>query len=385
MLRVIIAGLLGLLLAATAAAQTTAPASGPADRSPRARAAAAIHRGSQYLLAARSAEGGWELEKGPGITALAMRALAGDPKVGPEHAAVSGAIELLLKHQREDGGIYSALGLYKNYETCVALSALSSLRSETARSATAKAQKFLIENQADDDHGAKSVDDVWYGGAGYALGKRPDLSNTQMMVEALHDSGLPKDHPTYQKALVFIQRCQMNAETNDQAFAKGSTQGGFIYSAANGGESKAGKIEINGRDELRSYGSMTYAGLKSMIYCGLAKSDPRVKAALEWIRSHWTLEYNPNMPEKQSREGVYYYYHTFARALAAIDEPIIRDAQGRNHDWREELLTKLEKLQRPDGSWVNESDRWMEGMPALTTSYAMLALQAAYFPASATK
>lgn len=366
------------LPAATAFAQPAASA--PADSAPRARAAAAIHRGSQYFLAARQSDGGWESDKGPGITALVIRALAQDPRIGPGHTAVLKGAELVLASQRDDGGVYSAMGLFKNYETCVALSALAVVKHEAAARATERAQKFLIENQADEDHGAKSVDDVWYGGAGYALGKRPDLSNTQMMLDALHDSGLPKDHPTYKKALVFIQRCQMSGELNDQEFSKGSTQGGFIYSAAGGGESKAGKIEINGRSEPRCYGSMTYAGVKSMIYCGLTKNDPKVKAALEWIRSHWTLEYNPNMPEKQSHEGLFYFYHTFARTLAALDEPIIRDAQGRNHDWREELLTKLENLQRPDGSWINESDRWMEGMPALTTAYAMLALEAAYFP-----
>ena len=34
---------------------------------------------------------------------------------------------------------------------------------------------------------------------------------------------------------------------------------------------------------LRSYASMTYAGLKSMIYAGLDRDDPRVKAALTYI------------------------------------------------------------------------------------------------------
>ena len=32
---------------------------------------------------------------------------------------------------------------------------------------------------------------------------------------------------------------------------------------------------------LRSYGGMTYAGLKSMAYAKLTRDDPRVKAAVE--------------------------------------------------------------------------------------------------------
>jgi squalene-hopene/tetraprenyl-beta-curcumene cyclase len=199
-----------------------------------------------------------------------------------------------------------------------------------------------------------------------------------MMLEALHDSGLSKDDPVYKKALAFIQRCQMRGESNDQAFAKGSSDGGFIYTPANGGESKVETLGVDGRKELRSYGTMTYAGFKSMLYCGLSRDDPKVKAALDWITRHWTLEHNPNMPEKQSKEGLYYYYHVFARAMAAWNADVIKDRSGREHNWRQELVAKLAKLQRDDGSWVNEESRWMEFSPALTTAYSMLALQAAY-------
>ena len=143
-----------------------------------------------------------------------------------------------------------------------------------------------------------------------------------------------------------------------------------------------GEIEVDGRKELRCYGSMTYAGFKSMLYAGLAHDDPRVQAALAWIGRFWTLDHNPNMPEKQSHQGLYYYYHVFGRAMAAWGEPVVEDAQGRKHNWRQELVEKLAQLQRPDGSWLNDADRWYEGAPALTTAYAMLALEAAY-PAAA--
>ena len=99
---------------------------------------------------------------------------------------------------------------------------------------------------------------------------------------------------------------------------------------------------------------------------------------MDWIKRHWTLDHNPNMPGRRSHEGLFYYYHVFARALAAWGEDHITDRAGRGHNWRRELVAQLAKLQRRDGSWVNEADRWMEGHPALTTAYALLALQAAY-------
>ena len=115
---------------------------------------------------------------------------------------------------------------------------------------------------------------------------------------------------------------------------------------------------------------MTYAGLKSMIYAGLKPDDPRVKAATEWIRKHYSLDENPGM----GNAGLYYYYQTFARALAAAGVDEFEDAAGTSHDWRAELIAALAKRQKPDGSWVNENARWMEGNPNLVTGYALLAL-----------
>ncbi|TWT41749.1 Prenyltransferase and squalene oxidase repeat protein [Phycisphaerae bacterium RAS1] len=354
------------------------PASAPRASQPAAPPGAAeiTARAAMFLLSTQDSSGGWASDTGPGISALVLKALIQEPTIGPEHPAVKNGVAFVLRSRRDDGGIYSAEGLLKNYETSVALSMLALINSSETRPVAAAAQKYLKDLQWDESEGKKR-DDPWYGGAGYGRGARPDLSNLQYMLDALRDSGVPQDDPAYQKALVFIQRCQMRGESNDQPYAKGSTQGGFIYSPANGGESKAEQETIDGRTELRCYGSMTYAGFKSMLYAGLKKDDPRVKAAVDWISKHWTLDHNPNMPDTRSHEGLFYYYHTFGRAMAAYGQPIISDARGEKHVWREELLTKLAKLQKPDGSWVNDADRWMEGHPALTTAYAMLAIQAA--------
>jgi squalene-hopene/tetraprenyl-beta-curcumene cyclase len=377
-----VATLTGLAAAQPSSARAQVPSTQEAQRAEQDRRLAAdarrlCERGAKYLLAAQEADGGWASETGPGVSSLVLKALIQDPLVGPKHPAVRRGVEFVLKSQREDGGLYSAEGLLKNYESSVALSMLAVLKDPAYEKQIAALQKFVKDNQWDESEG-KSADDPWYGGAGYGRGKRPDLSNTQMMLEALRDSGLSKDDPAYKKALVFIQRCQMRGETNDQAFAKGATQGGFIYSPSGGGESKAGTIDVDGRSELRCYGSMTYAGFKSMLYAGLSRDDPRVQAALDWMRQHWTLEHNPNMPAAQSDEGLFYYYHVFGRALDAWGEPVIREKTGREHVWRQELVERMAKIQREDGSWVNDADRFMEGLPALTTADSMLALQAAY-------
>ena len=122
---------------------------------------------------------------------------------------------------------------------------------------------------------------------------------------------------------------------------------------------------------------MTYAGFKSMLYADVDRDDVRVRRAWDWIRRHYTLDRNPNMPHAQSEQGLYYYYHVFARALHAWGEPAVTDTHGVPHRWREELCEKLISLQRSDGSWMNEQDRWYEGNPHLVTAYAILAMQTA--------
>jgi squalene-hopene/tetraprenyl-beta-curcumene cyclase len=115
---------------------------------------------------------------------------------------------------------------------------------------------------------------------------------------------------------------------------------------------------------------MTYAGLKSMIYAGVGPEDPRVKAAFSWIQKHYDVRSNPAMGDA----GLYYYYHTFAKALDAMKLDHVEDAQGVKHDWRSELAAELVRQQRPDGSWINKNNRWMEGEPILVTGYALLTL-----------
>jgi squalene-hopene/tetraprenyl-beta-curcumene cyclase len=323
-----------------------------------------------FLRRRQDAKGGWSTERNePGITALAATALLRSKHVTPADPAIVKALAYLEKFIGPKGGLSEVA--HANYTTSIALMAFYEANTNGRYDRVIKeGQNFLKTMQWDEGEG-KGQDDPFYGGAGYGgKNSRPDLSNTAFFMEALRDTGLPADDPGLRKALVFVSRCQnLKSEFNDQPWAGKVNDGGFIYTAANGGSSLAGGDPGGG---LRSYGSMTYAGFKSLVYAGLTADDPRVKAALDYIGKNYTLDENPGMGQK----GLYYYYQAFAKAMAVLpsDQPRFVDARGQVHHWRADLSAALAKRQDPDGSWVNPSDRFMEGDANLVTAYGLLAL-----------
>jgi squalene-hopene/tetraprenyl-beta-curcumene cyclase len=324
-------------------------------------------RGVAFLRPRQDAKGGWSTQREPGVTALVVTALLRSGRVAPGESLVTKALAYLEGFISPKGGLSEAP--HANYSTSIALLAFREANTNGRYDRTIRAgQEFLKTMQWDESEG-KTRDDAYYGGAGYGgSNSRPDLSNTTFFIEALRETGLPADDPNLKKAIVFVSRCQnLKSEFNDQAWASKINDGGFVYTAANGGQSMAGAAHDGG---LRSYASMTYAGLKSMIYAGLVRDDPRVKAALTYITNHYTLDENPGL----GQQGLYYYYHTFAKTMALLGEPALTDAAGLSHDWRSELVAAISKRQLAEGGWVNSADRFMEGDPNLVTAYALLAL-----------
>ena len=328
-----------------------------------------VDKAVRYLTTQAQAEdGSYSSQAGIGPTALVTAALLQHGR-GPSDPAVAKSLTYLEGFVQGDGGIYTPGTFYKNYETCLAIVCFKEAnRDGRYDKLLERAEAFVKGIQFDESEG-KNRSDLDYGGAGYGRHKRPDLSNTSFLVDTLHALGRGPEDDAIQRALVFVSRCQnLETEHNTTPFAAKNPDGGFYYTCAGGGQSQAGETPTGG---LRSYASMTYAGLKSMIYAGVGKDDPRVKAAVEWIRRHYDLSSNPGM----GQAGLYYYYHTFAKALSAFGVDQFEDADGARHDWRAELVDELARRQRPDGSWVNENDRWLEGDPALVTGYALLALR----------
>jgi len=327
-----------------------------------------VNRAVEYLkVRGQADDGSFSGAAGVGPTGLVVTALVSVGATAEDPVVVK-ALKYLEANVQPDGGIYKVESKHRNYDTCLVMVAFASVNKNGKYDALVKkAEAFVKDIQWDEGEG-KEKSDLFYGGAGYGSSSRPDLSNTSFMIEALKSLGNGPDDEAIQKALQFVSRCQnLESPANNSPHAAKVNDGGFYYTVAGGGESKAGNEENGG---LRSYGSMTYAGLKSMIYAGVSKDDPRVKAATEFLRKNYDLDSNPGM----GLQGLFYYYHTMAKALDAFGEEFFTDAKGVKHAWKDELRMKLATLQLADGSWVNENTRWMEGDPNLVCGYALLAL-----------
>ena len=327
-----------------------------------------VTRAIGYLATkGRALDGSYSSSSGPGVTALVTAALLRHGR-SPNQPGIAESLRYLEGFIQADGGIYQSGSVYRNYETCLTIMCFVEANRDGKYDAVlGRAKQFVTGIQWDEGEGRDRTQ-FDFGGAGYGKHKRPDLSNTSYLVDALVASDQDEDRDALQRALVFISRCQ-NEETehNTTPFSTKNPDGGFYYTPAAGGTSQAGTTAAGG---LRSYGSMTYAGLKSMIYAGVKADDPRIKAALKWIRANYGLESNPGL----GSAGLFYYYHTFAKALHALGDDKIADANGKQHAWRVELIHELARRQQSDGSWINENHRWLEGDPNLVTGYALLAL-----------
>ena len=340
----------------------------------------AVARGADYLLE-HATDGRWAFkpELGPdaGITGLA--ALAVIQADGAHLARIRPGLEWLRSEQGQDGSI----GMPATYATAAAVQAFAASGVEAFRPAIERGRDYLVLAQNDEGEGVEPSSEG-YGGFGYGdkTGK-PNLSTAHFAIDAVDAAGLPKDHDFYRKALVFLEKVQNRTESNPGTFELDgvtvtyANDGGAIYEP---GSSKAGWRELpDGRRVLASYGSMSYALLKSYLLCDLDARDPRVRSLLAWLGENWALDHNPGMEhldaEGARQMGLYYYYLAAARSLR---EAARRDLEldGDLTDWRAALARAVLERQNPDGSWSNPQPRWWEGHPTLATAYALLALEA---------
>jgi squalene-hopene/tetraprenyl-beta-curcumene cyclase len=354
------------------------PAGGKIDISTAKEAEAALNRGLDWLAAQQKEDGSWSEASFPALTALPLWAFS--MSTHPKKAEViAKATKFILSNVQPDGGIYRKIpgkgGGLSNYNTALCMIALHSLNDPQYTPVVLKARKFVAAGQ-------HFGNDLYEGGMGYdrETGRDyTDLSDSVIAYESMRLTQSAEDLRDKSEAHVdldwaaavrFLDRVQ------NKATAGAENAGGFAYRPD---DSKAGTTtNKEGVVVFRSYGSMTYAGLLSLIYADVNKNDPRVQSAFDWAAKHWTLNENPGMGD----QGLYYFYSVLSKALAAYGHDRIPTNDQSQILWRDALAKKLVSLQKVDsktgqGFWVNSNNRFWEANDILVTSYTLLALEVA--------
>ncbi|RMD79565.1 MAG: hypothetical protein D6820_08070 [Lentisphaerae bacterium] len=348
------------------------PAAEKAGRS--AIAAQVIRKGVDYLLSQRHGNGGWGNPPQPAITALALVALH-QPLLNVTSDAqlrkkVDESIKFLLEFRKANGAFactpqrhylfFSDRG-YPVYTTSLVLLALHKWGYAEKYAGVMTAARNYLKTAQFTDEGK------YQGGFSYYPGAKPDMGNSAWAIEALAATEYLEKEPF-----------SKSKQTKNPAATKGhqtqlwpSVQK-FLASSQNYDPEQPEKKDggFGYRPGLVSSGSMTYAGLKSMVYAKLSPSDPRVKGVMRYLRNHYTLDENPG----RGQVGYYYYLLTFAKALNALHIDHVVTSSGDRHPWRDELIQKVKELQHADGKWVNPNGKYMESDPLIVTSYALIAL-----------
>ncbi len=338
---------------------------------------ASMTKGLDWLKGKQREDGSWSSASYPAITALSLWSFARSDH--PDKGKICAkAAEFIVGLVQKDGGIYKPRsGVLKRsgglsvYNTAVCMTALHSYDQTKYSDTILKARKFMAAGQLTGD----SPD---AGGFGYECKPgnksrgRADLSNTGWALMAMRKTQNVEDlrpgesgrvDVNWEAAVEFLEKLQ------DQDKDDPVNYGGFGYAPS--GERSGTKKKKDGTVKLRGFGSMTYAGLESMIYAQVERTDPKVQSTLQWAAQHWSLEENPGMGSK----GLFYFYNVMGKALSVSGISELKDLSGKAIPWKKEIIEKLAAIQKDDGSWVNPDNQFWEGDAILVTAYCILTLE----------
>lgn len=340
-------------------------------------AVAAFNKGLDWLKTNQKENGAWSNENFPGLTALGLWALNGSDRDDIKDARDKAA-KFVASFAQDDGGIYKkptgerGSGGLSVYNTAICMAVLQMVGGDDYIPIILKARDFMEGAQVKGD--SPGAGGFGYGRPGENPRDRADLSNTGWALMGMRTTQAAEEHRPkgekkadimWDEALKFVESLQIKPDNADP-----KQVGGFTYEG--GGERGGAVATEEGKVALRGFGSMTYAGLESMIYAQVGRDDPRVRSAIEWAGSHWTVHENPGMELR----GLFYYYTILAKSLSLLaNDDALRTPEGKVIPWKAEIAAQLVSSQNDDGSWINSDNTFWEGDPSLVTAYALIVLK----------
>jgi squalene-hopene/tetraprenyl-beta-curcumene cyclase len=299
------------------------------------------------------------------VTAFATRAILRDParERGKLDASAAKGLEFIASCAQKDDGLYRDSRL-SNCNTASSLLALAGSHQARYEPLILAARRFLVRGQNRRENSSPF--------GGWACGDPPvNMKMTALAIEALvatqristadaEKNKAAAADPDWAAAVGFLSRCQ-----NWPAGKRPQDLGGFFN-----------EPDKAGTQAQHSEGSATALGLTALLECNVARRDPRVLAAVSWLRSNYTLD---EPAGAHGGQALCFYYCSLADALSLYgEEPLLR-TENRPADWRRELTIKLISLQRTDlaglGYWANDQGDPAEKDPVLVTAYCVLTLE----------
>ena len=350
----------------------------PAPATPQSAAEESLRHGAQYLWSRQAADGGWHsktyglLRSGQSLTPFVLEALLGVPDdvLRAPRDQVNRAVEFIRRNTDASGAVGlmdPGLPDYPNYATALAVKALSRAGQTNTQQDIERMAAYLRSRQFSEEHGWQPRD-APYGawGMGGEIRTPPnaghvDLSMTRHVIEALAEAGVDRDDAVFQRARVFVERCQnydpADAERGD---------GGFYFSTVVLDANKAGSEG----ERYRSYGTATADGLLALLALGYSPGDQRVRAAARWLSAHHRADGAPGFTGEAYERwtaGLWFYYA--ASSSSAMEKLRIPGAAL--------FAGTLPRAQKPDGRWINLENLVKEDDPLIATAFALKALTAA--------
>lgn len=315
-----------------------------------------IERGRKFLLSQQSADGSWDVERDGfrlGITSMVVMALL-NSGMSPLDAPVKRGLDYLRTYKDQ------GLSHHETYQVSLQIMAIAA-----AKQPEVDAARIALLSQRVESGQIKrgEASGGWTYGLNGGIGGDP--SNSQFAVLALREAvegGAVVSPETWKRARSYWERAQ-------------NGDGGWSYN--------------NTGNQSASYGSMTVAGVSSLVICeqmlrtddgvapdgtppccrGTEPNEPLARA-LSWLGRNFRVGHNPG----GANGWLLYYVYGVERAGRLSGLRFFGD-----HDWYREQAAYLIAMQNgAGGHWVGMGS--IEDQPVAGTSMALLFLSKGMAP-----
>lgn len=358
-----------------------------ADDKPReihSKADAALEKALGYLANAQGKDGGWhsqtygQFKGGAALTTLVLDAVSRGSEAWRKKntRTIDRGLEFLQAGFNKRGTIACPDGSldHPTYGAALWLTSRRRLKLPAEEPMRGALVKYLLGAQCGEERGFEKENPSYGGwdflgrGDAHGVTTGTNVSVVCLVAEALAAEGreggskhAKEIETSLSHSAAWTSRCQQK-------------DGGFCFTPEPMSLNNKADFLDKARLEPRSYGTATCDAIRALLATGVKSDDQRITKAVGWLAGRPSLELVPGFeglpPELGWQRGLrFYYYSTIAQNLPLFPASDVAARQ-------KALLEMLLKLQRMDGSFVNESDRMRENDPLIATGLAATAMAA---------